>query len=196
MEEYWDEEYFNRTCINAMEALSKIPVLGARGNHEDDVRVYQKYWPYPYESGGFYYAFGYGPVHISVIDQYSDYSPSSEQYRWLENTLSLSDKKWKFILLHEPGFSAEGSHGDNFYVETIIHPLCRKYGVSGVFAGHNHFYAHCIIDGVHHLTFGGRMMLKRKLTALRTVIDLASYPKGIYFAKIGASAPPVKIILF
>jgi hypothetical protein len=155
MEEYWDTEYFNRAYSNTMEVLSKIPVLGARGSHEDDVTVYRKYWPYPYESGGFYYAFDYGPVHIAVVDQFTDYSPGSEQFRWLERSLALSDKKWKFIMLHEPGYSAEGSHADNVSVQTIIQPFCRKYRVNGVFAGHNHFYAHCLVDGVHHLTLGG-----------------------------------------
>ncbi|MBN1308454.1 MAG: metallophosphoesterase family protein [Chitinispirillaceae bacterium] len=156
-ESYWDMEYFNRAYPHTLEVLSKIPVLGAIGNHEveGDETVYRKYWPYPYERGGFYYAFDYGPVHISVIDQYSDYSPGSEQFQWLENDLAWSDKQWKFILLHEPGFSDEGAHGNNFQVQIILHPLCLRYGVSGVFSGHNHFYAHCTVDGVHHLTLGG-----------------------------------------
>jgi hypothetical protein len=155
LESDWDMEYFNRSYNNTMGVLSKIPVLGARGNHEDDGTVFRKYWPYPYESGGFYYAFNYGPAHIAVVDQYSDYSPCSEQFHWLENSLAWSDKRWKFILLHEPGFSADGSHQNNVSVQTVIHSLCRKYCVSGVFAGHNHFYAHCMVDGVHHLTLGG-----------------------------------------
>ena len=154
-EYYWDREYFNRDYPNTMEVLSKFPVFGARGNHEDDAAVYRKYWPYPYESGGFYYAFDYGLVHLAVVDQYTNYSSGSEQYRWLETSLAWSDKQWKFILLHEPGFSAEGGNGNNLSVQTVIHPLCRKYRVSAVFAGHNHFYAHCIVDRVHHLTLGG-----------------------------------------
>ncbi|MBN1575377.1 MAG: metallophosphoesterase family protein [Chitinispirillaceae bacterium] len=152
----WDQEYFNRSCTGTLEALSKIPVNGVIGNHEmeGDRTVFKKYWPYPYESGGYYYAFDYGPVHISVIDQYTSCSPGSEQLQWLENDLAYSDKTWKFILLHEPGYSA-GHHLNNFHVQTIIQPLCRKYGVKGVFSGHNHYYAHCMIDEVHHLTLGG-----------------------------------------
>ena len=157
IEPYWDSEYFNRTYRNTLEFLSKIPVLGTTGNHEveGDKTVYKKYWPYSYETGGFYYAFDYGPVHISVVDQYTDYSPGSEQFRWLENDLAWTDKKWKFILFHEPGFTAYGAHGNNYNVQTIIQPLCLKYGVIGVFSGHDHFYAHCMVDGVHHLTLGG-----------------------------------------
>ena len=29
------------------------------------------------------------------------------------------------------------------------------YGVDIVFAGHNHYYARAVIDGVHHITAGG-----------------------------------------
>jgi hypothetical protein len=155
MESYWDSDYFNRECPNTMEVLSKIPVLGARGNHEDDAAVFRKYWPYPFESEGFYYAFDYGPVHVAVVDQYTDYSIGSKQIQWLDHDLARSDKPWKFILLHEPGFSDEGAYPNNRSVQKVIHPLCRIYGVNAVFGGHSHFYAHCIVDSVHHLTFGG-----------------------------------------
>jgi hypothetical protein len=40
-------------------------------------------------------------------------------------------------------------------VQTVLQPLCLQYNVQAVFAGHNHFYAHCVIDNVHHLTTGG-----------------------------------------
>lgn len=157
-ESAWELQYFSRAYPKTLEALSKIPVLGTRGNHEvsGDQTLFKKYWPYPYESKEWcYYAFDYGPVHVSVVDQYTNYSPGTEQYQWLENDLAQSDKQWKFILLHEPGFSDVGAHDNNYDVQAYLQPLCRKYNVQAVFSGHNHFYARCVVADVHHMTTGG-----------------------------------------
>ena len=110
-----------------------------------------------------YYSFDYGPVHIAVVDQYDNgsYSPaklSSVQLNWLQNDLAFSNKTWKFILLHEPGWSAKYTsreHGNNIDVQNNIQPLCMQYDVKAVFGGHNHYYAHCKVDSVNHFTLGG-----------------------------------------
>jgi hypothetical protein len=40
-------------------------------------------------------------------------------------------------------------------VQNYIQPLCEQYGVSIVFAGHNHYYARAVVNDVQHVTTGG-----------------------------------------
>ena len=155
----WTNEFFDPKYTNIQELLSKMPYLTTMGNHEGQGILFGKYFQYPqYASGRFYYSFDYGPVHITVIDQYTDYSPGSAQYIWLENDLANSNKPWKMIVDHEPGWTAypsSGGHGNNNDVQNFIQPLCLKYDVSFVFSGHNHFYSRADVNGVAHITSGG-----------------------------------------
>ena len=151
----WDNQFFNPNYINIQTLLANLPYLASMGNHERQGKLFAKYFPYHFYQGQrYYYSFDYGPAHFTVIDQYTAYTPGSSQYNWLENDLASTKKKWKFVYLHEPGWSA-GGHGNNTYVQSFIQPLCEKYGVSIVFAGHNHYYARAVVNGVYHITTGG-----------------------------------------
>ena len=154
-ESSWDDQFFNRTYPNNIEVQSKMPIMAVRGNHEGNALQYNKYWPYPYPEQGDFYSFDYGPAQFIVVDEYTDFSTGSQQLEWLQNDLTLSNKPWKFICLHEPGYTDESYHQNNQDVQDYIQPLCLQYNVKVVFGGHNHYYAHCIKDGVHHLTLGG-----------------------------------------
>jgi hypothetical protein len=77
------------------------------------------------------------------------------QLTWLEDDLASTGKPWKFIVLHEPGWSAGGGHKNNEEVQEFIQPLAEKYGVSAVFNGHNHYYARAVVNNVQHVTAGG-----------------------------------------
>lgn len=178
-EDEWGTQFFNRNGTNNINFQSKMPLMGVKGNHENYTENYSpyepasnfyKYFPYdlattPSEPGDdMYYSFDYGPVHIVALNQYDNgsYSPatiSTAQKTWLENDLANSDKPWKFILLHEPGWSASSTnkseHTNNTDVQNNIQPLCVQYGVQAIFGGHNHYYAHALVNGVHHFTLGG-----------------------------------------
>ncbi len=149
----WTDQFFPTIYDNLVQFKKEVPINGCRGNHEGGGSIYSKYWPYPYESA-FYWSFDYGPAHIAIVDQYVSYTPGSAQYIWLENDLASSTKQWKFIVLHEPGWSA-GGHANNTTVQSSIQPLCLAYDVDVVFCGHNHYYARCAVDGVQHITTGG-----------------------------------------
>ena len=137
-----------------MRALqAEIPVMGARGNHEGTGAVYQKYYPYPY-AADCYWSFDYGPVHIVVLDEYTNYTAGSAQYNWLVNDLSSSTKPWKIILAHEPGWAA-GTHANNVDIQNIIHPLVKQYGVDLFINGHNHNYARALVEDKNYITTGG-----------------------------------------
>ncbi len=154
-ESAWTGEWFNSSYANIRKQDANIPDVGVRGNHEGGATYWKRYFPQPYQSGGLYRSFNYGPAHIVLLDQYTAYNAGSAQYNWLKNDLAASTKKWKFVVLHEPGWSAGGGHGNNTTVQKDLEPLFRQYGVSIVFGGHNHYYARATVDGIQHLTVGG-----------------------------------------
>jgi len=73
----------------------------------------------------------------------------------LEADLAASTKEWKFLQFHAPIYSAAGGHSNNTIEQAYIQSLCEMYGVAMVFCGHNHYYAHCDVNGVKHITTGG-----------------------------------------
>lgn len=156
-ESSWTNEFFDPTYLNIQEVLANISYQSCVGNHEldgSDGDLYDAYFPYPYVSG-YYWSFDYGPMHVSVVDQYTDYSAGSAQLTWLEADLATTDKPWKILLFHEPGWSSGGGHVNNTDVQNLIQPLCEQYGVSIIFSGHNHYYARAKVNGVQHITTGG-----------------------------------------
>jgi Calcineurin-like phosphoesterase/Purple acid Phosphatase, N-terminal domain/PKD domain len=152
----WTNEWFvSGTTYPQMHAFqAEVPIVGARGNHEGAGTYYKKYFPEPY-SGGFYWSFDYGPLHVAVVDQYSSYTAGSAQYNWLAADLAASTRPWKIVLLHEPGWTSAGSHTNNTTVQTVLQPLFKQYGVQLVIGGHNHYYARAVVDNIQHLTLGG-----------------------------------------
>ncbi|MBN2804797.1 MAG: metallophosphoesterase, partial [Deltaproteobacteria bacterium] len=155
-ESSWSKEWFSTDAADVHKFMADVPLLSCVGNHEESGNLFDKYFPYPFVAkDGRYWSFDYGPAHIVFLDQYSDYSENSPQHAWLEKELSTTDKKWKFLVFHEPGWSAGGYHKDNMDVRTNIQPLLVKYDVAAVFTGHNHYYARAEVEGVMHITTGG-----------------------------------------
>ncbi len=151
----WDNQFFNSQNTNIRKLFQSAPIMAALGNHEGNGELFSKYFPYTFYASGYYYgSFDYGPAHVTIVDQYTDYSPGSAQYQWLENDLASTTKKWKIIMFHEPGWSA-GGHGNNSNVQNYIEPLCEKYDVQFVINGHNHYYSRAVVERVNHITTGG-----------------------------------------
>ena len=134
--------------------LADVPYQACMGNHEGSGELFTKYFPYPFVSER-YWSFNYGVAHFVIIDQYTSYEPDSPQLAWFENDLASTTKPYKFIVLHEPGWSSGGGHENNVSVQNYIQPLCEKYQVLIVFSGHNHYYARAEVNGVQHVTTGG-----------------------------------------
>ncbi len=146
------ENEFAPNQPNIRASMAALPVVNIMGNH-DGTKLFKQYFPYPYTST-YDWSFDYGPAHFVVIDQYIDLVQGSERWFWLKDNLSTSQKPWKFILLHEPGWSA-GHHDNDMTVQNVIQPLAVAYGVQLIIAGHNHYYARAEVDGVTHITTGG-----------------------------------------
>lgn len=143
---------FDPAYPSIREMMRSLPMINAMGNH-DGTKLFTRYFPYPFK-GNFYWSFDYGSVHVALVDQYADVSEASPQWQWLKDDLAASTRPWKFILLHEPGWSA-GTHPNNEIVQNIIQKIAVNTGVSVIFAGHNHYYARAEVDGVIHITTGG-----------------------------------------
>jgi predicted phosphodiesterase len=157
-ESSWTAQWFN-TNPQTQLLLSEQPINGVKGNHEDSSgysTFFPKYYPFPYpylanKAGSttafnnLYWSFDYGPVHFTVVDQYSGYAVGSPQYTWLENDLKTTSKPWKILVYHEPAWTA-GTHTNNTTTQAVIDPLVKKYKVDLVYSGHNHNYARCQVD--------------------------------------------------
>jgi len=154
-ESAWTSEWFATSYTSLRKQDANISDIGVRGNHEGGATYWKRYWPEPFNSGGLYWSFDYGPMHVTMIDQFTSYSAGSAQYNWIKSDLANSTKKWKIVVLHEPGWSAGGGHGNNTTVQKDLQPLFVQYGVAIVFGGHNHYYARASVNGVTHLTVGG-----------------------------------------
>ena len=163
---------------------ANLPIAGCRGNHESrEGLAFEKFWPYPYKVGGLYWSFDYGPAHIAFVDQYTDYGKGSAQLEWLTRDLKNNTKKWKFIVLHEPGWSAGRNNED---VQANIQPLCEKYGVQIIFAGHKHYYSRAAVHGVQHLTIGtGGAPFRIPKSGKSNVVVVKGYTLG--YARVSIS---------
>ncbi len=150
----WSSEWFDPGYTGLRTQDANLSDIGVRGNHEGAATFWKQYWPEPFQTGGLYWSFDYGPMHVALLDAYTAFNVGSTQYNWLKADLAASSKTWKIVAIHEPGWSANGGHPNNTTVQTDLQPLFVQYGVSLVLSGHNHYYARASVNGVTHLTVG------------------------------------------
>lgn len=148
----WDNQFFDSKYKYIVKMLASLPYISAQGNHERNGDIFRKY--FPYNRGSKHWSFNYGPVHVVLFNEYEDFSENSPEIKWLKNDLQKTEKKWKILVMHEPGWSA-GGHHNNKEVQNIIQPICKQYNVPIVFNGHNHYYARAFVNGVYYITSGG-----------------------------------------
>ncbi|MCF8369973.1 MAG: metallophosphoesterase [Bacteroidales bacterium] len=175
-ESSWDNTFFTHNAPNVRKRMAEVPFVPCLGNHEmyqqnfnidHSTSVFGKYFPFPYEERR-YWSFDYGPMHVAILDQYPDYYQllplegylDTAQLLWLKEDLANTTKPWKVIVLHEPGWSCEGSsstyaHPNNPDVQDSLQPILEEYGVQIVFAAHNHYYARACKNGIYHITTAG-----------------------------------------
>ena len=103
-------------------------------------------YPMPYEWGNSYYAFTYGPARHVIVNAYSDMSPNSTQYKWLDAELASIDRSktpWVFLTIHPPLYNTFALHHHDpqiFAAQEHLEPLFVKYHVNLVLTGHIHAY--------------------------------------------------------
>jgi len=112
-----------------------VTFYAALGNH-DEPHIQIHYAPFNL-GGRRYHSFVKGDAEFFVLD--STFM-STEQLRWLERALQASTAPWKIAYMHHPIYSSGRRHGSDVKLRAFLEPLFVKYGVSVVFAGHEHFY--------------------------------------------------------
>ncbi len=154
-ESHWQREFFDPNLKNIRHLYSHIPLLPVEGNHNYGQKgLLRKYFPYPFHAGE-YWSFDYGPAHIFMFDLYLENDEAMEkELEYFEQDMKNTNKKWKILALHEPGWTA-GGHSNSKFVQEKIQPICEKYNINLVLAGHNHYYARASVNRVQHITTGG-----------------------------------------
>jgi predicted phosphodiesterase len=123
------------------------------GNHELHAAVMSTDFKLP--NNGKWYSVDIGKIHFTVIDNYSDFSMGSEQYKWLVSDLSSYGNKFCVVVMHLPVYSS-GPHQTRVKkLKNTLVPLFTKYGVDFVFSGHNHCYEKAFANNVYYITTAG-----------------------------------------
>lgn len=99
-----------------------------------------------------WYSFDHGSIHVAVFSTEHDFSPSSPQFKWLEQDLASVDRSvtpWLLVTGHRPMYSSSagncvGTDRDagkqDSYMRLWLEPLLVKYEVSMALYGHVHKY--------------------------------------------------------
>ena len=188
--------------------LGSMPVLMSIGNHETyDVNgiipvfpgdILRKYWPFTYygQSNRSYYSFDYGPVHVTVLDQYADSGAyvvrGSAQYNWMVNDLASTTKPWKIVMFHEPAWTADTASSHAKKIQDVLCPIFKANGVKLVIQGHTHFYARCNPpDGLTYLVLGGGGAMLGDPDA--SAPHVSHCAKAFHFARFDISGNMMKV---
>ncbi len=148
----------------AEKMMRSVPFFVAIGNHERDSPNYYTYLALPGNER--YYSFDFGDIHVIALDSNIGFDVGSDQYEWLIRDLEWRrDARWKLIFMHHPTYTS-GNHGgvtesgvpkeNAMRVAQDLFPrLAKQFGVTAVFAGHDHAYERSVRDGVSYIVTGG-----------------------------------------
>jgi hypothetical protein len=133
-----------------------VPFYAALGNHDDpDNRSYKGF----NMGGARYYTFVRGHVRFVVLDTNT---LDRVQLAWFETTLKDATEEWKICYFHHPLYSSGRRHGPNIELRVALEPLLVRYGVTAVFAGHEHVYERLRPQkGITHFIAGASGQLRR-----------------------------------
>jgi 3',5'-cyclic AMP phosphodiesterase CpdA len=126
------------------------------GNHDKpDNRLYAGF----NMGGERFYSFVRQHVRFIVLDT-NLLDP--KQLAWLDDTLRTAPEAWKIAYFHHPLYSNGGRHGSNVELRVVLEPILVKYGVTVVFAGHEHIYERLVPQkGITHFVEGSGGQLRK-----------------------------------
>ena len=146
------------------------------GNHDEPSQ--QAYQPF-HMAGRRYYTFQpHDNIRFFGLDSNR---LDAAQLSWFEKELAASTSQWKIVFFHHPVYSSGARHGSDLELRAALEPLFRKYGVSVVLAGHDHFYERMKPQsGVNYFVVGGAAKL-RPGNARRTEISATAFDRDQSF---------------
>jgi hypothetical protein len=135
-----------------------VKFYASLGNHDNrQQRLYE-----PFNMGGrTYYTFKAPREDVRFIAIESSYLDPA-QIQWIERELQSAREAWKIPYFHHPLYSSARRHGSDLPKRKVLEPLFIKYGVSVVFAGHDHVYERVRPqNGIVHFVVGSSGQLRR-----------------------------------
>jgi len=133
-----------------------VRFFGALGNHDDPK---QRFYPGFNMGGERFYSFVRQQVRFVVLDTNV---LDSKQLAWAESTLRDAREPWKIAYFHHPLYSNGGRHGSSVELRVVLEPVLVRYGVSVVFAGHEHIYERLTPQkGITHFVEGSGGRLRK-----------------------------------
>lgn len=121
---------------------------GTLGNHDNDsyLSVFgQDSWTFPY-------SIKKGVLACAFVD--SD-SPTNESEAEKAIAAAKTGHAKVIVAIHHPTCLGKGHHkADEKNIKSWLHPLCQKYGVKAIFAGHEHTYQRLNCDGMTQVVSG------------------------------------------
>ena len=133
-----------------------VRFFGALGNHD---RRENRFYPGFNMAGERFYTFVRQDVRFVVLDT-NLLDP--KQLAWAEDTLNAAPEAWKIVYFHHPLYSDGGRHGSNVELRVRLEPLLVRYGVSVVFAGHEHIYERTVPQkGITYFVEGASGQLRK-----------------------------------
>jgi Calcineurin-like phosphoesterase len=135
-----------------------VKFYASLGNH--DSRQQSSYEPFNM-GGRTYYTFKAPKESVRFFALESSYL-DPPQLQWLERELDSSGDDWKIPYFHHPLYSSGGRHGSDLPKRRALEPMFLKYGVSVVFAGHDHVYERVKPQqGIVHFVVGSSGQLRK-----------------------------------
>ena len=140
------------------------------------------------------YSFDYGDAHFLCLDSNVYVDPTLPALRrFIEDDLTHTDARWKFVVYHHPAFNV----GDNHYAEQhmrVLSPLFEQHGVDFCLHGHEHVYQRTMplrfqpTDSSHATPDHGAQRLVPGVFTVDRVFDgkAATRPDGILYITTGA----------
>lgn len=131
----------------------KINFYSSLGNHEGDGKNYLEILKLPGNER--FYSINELGINFIILDNTSDISENSEQYKFLTDELKKIDKtKVNAVVMHYPVINS-GRHSGHNELKNLLHPLFKESGIDIVFSGHDHNYEKLQKDGVYYIVTGG-----------------------------------------
>ena len=149
----WKKEFFTP---EEQELIARVPFFNSLGNHEAQTELTKVFLQAPQSKSNneYYYSFDYGDVHFLVLNTEENIQPGSAQWKFANEDLANTTRKWKIVVFHIPAYSW-GGHNGNKNMQELTSKILEKYGVDIVLNGHNHFYQRSFVNGIYHIVCGG-----------------------------------------
>lgn len=144
-----------------------VPYFLTVGNHDVDDKKSEELYKEQVDLPGnrLYYSFTVGDALFIFLDSNmpgQDRKIIGDQFRWVDELLSSSSNKYKFVFVHHPlypekgrGFHYGGSLDRYAGERDRLEALFEKFKVTIVFTGHEHLYLRKLVGGVMHIITGG-----------------------------------------